>query len=414
MAHAKLGTLYGNIGERERAEDYTRKAFELRDRVSERERFYISVRYYLSVIGDIPKETEILEQWRRTYPLDSVAVNYQVTRYSSFGQYDRAAEEAREEVRLDPRTAFSYDDLATAYIHLGRVEEAKATVEQGFAQKVEKFDLHTDLFVIGFLQGDAEAMRRQVEWARGRPGEELFRWSEAQVAASSGRLKRARELYAQASDLARRGGFKEAAASFALDEAFAEAVFGDARKARARLESLGEVHDRRQWLQVANVWALCGVPEQAQPLLDEVARRYPTHTFVQAVGLPTVRAAIELVRGDAARAIELLKEPAPYELGQAAQPFLVVYLRGQAYLRSKSGPEAAREFQKVLDHRGVDPLSQLYPLSRLGLARALVLAGDAAKGRHAYQDFLALWKDADPDLPVLREARAEYERLKAD
>ena len=413
MAIAKLGAIYGNVGERERGGDYTKKAFELRDRVSERERFYISVRYYLSVIGDISKQTEILEQWRRTYPRDSTAVNYQVIRYSVLGQYERAAEEGREEVRLDPRNAFSYDDLAGAYIHLGRLEEAKAVVEQGFAQKLDKLDLHFDLFVIAFLQGDAEAMRRQVEWARGRPGEEFFRWNEGQVAAYSGRLRRARELYAEAADLTRRRGFKEAAASVALDEAFTEAVFGDTRKARARLESLGEVHDRRMLLQAANVWALCGAPERAQPLLDETARQFPADTIIQSVGLPTVRAAIELGRGNAAKAIELLKESADYELGERA-PYLALYLRGQAYLRSKAGPEAAREFQKVLDHRGIDPLSPLYPLSRLGLARALVLAGDAAKGRRAYQDFLALWKDADPDVPILQEAKAEYARLKLD
>jgi tetratricopeptide (TPR) repeat protein/predicted Ser/Thr protein kinase len=412
MALSKLGALYGNLGERERSEDYTTKAFDLRDRVSERERFYISVRYYDAVLGDLTKEGEVLEQWRRTYPWDSSALNYQCSRFTALGQHERAAEEAREEVRLNPHSAFGYGDLAAASIRLYRLDEAKAVVEQAFAQKLDRVDLRLYLLGIAYLQGDAEAMRRQIEWGRDRPDTLAIRLAEAQAAAASGRLRQAQDLRTDALDMARRAGRKGPEVPIMLEHAFAEAVFGDTRRAREHLEGIGTVSPRRLLLLWATIWALCGVPERAQPILDEIARRYPADTLLQSVGLPTARAALELDRGNAARAIELLKEAAPYELGDQ-MAYRALYLRGQAYLRSKSGPEAAREFQKVVDHRGIAPLSPLYPLSLLGLARAHVLAGDTTKARRAYQDFLAAWKDADPDLPVLREAQAEYGRLKA-
>jgi ATP/maltotriose-dependent transcriptional regulator MalT len=255
-------------------------------------------------------------------------------------------------------------------------------------------------------------MRREVEWYKGRPDEGDVRWVQARAAAHGGRLTQARELYAQAIALARRNGLEESAAHTLLDQAATEALFGNAREARERAaEGLTRGRGPFAPLQAARAFALSGAGEKAQPLIDETARRFPSHTLIQELELPVLRAVLELDRGNAARAAQLVEPAARYELGFRS-PYYVLYVRGLAYLRSRAGAEAAAQFQKVLDHRGIDPLSPLYPLSQLGLARARALAGDAAQSRRAYQDFLALWKDADADLPVLRDARAEYAKLK--
>ncbi len=411
MAQAKLGTLYSNIFEGERGIAFTTKAFELRDRVSEREKFYISVRYYGYVTGEQPKLREALELWRRTYPRDSVALNYQQGQYRLMGERERVLEAAREEVQLAPYDGYAYGDLASAYLALNRTEEAKAVLEQAFRQKVDQSARHGDRYVIGFLQADAEAMRRELEWYKGRPEEGDVRWAQARAAAHGGRLAQARELYAEAGGLARRGGFEESAAYTLLDQAATEALFGNARQARERAaEGLTRGRGPFVPLEAARALALSGAADQAKPLIDETARRFPSHTLIQEMELPVLRALLELHRGHAPRAVDLVQPAARYELGSRA-PYYVLYVRGLAQLRARGGAEAAASFQKVLDHRGLDPLSALLPLSQLGLARAKASTGDTALARRAYQDFLALWKDADADIPVLREARAEYAKL---
>jgi serine/threonine protein kinase/tetratricopeptide (TPR) repeat protein len=411
MAQAKLGTLYSNIFEGERGVAFTTKAFELRDRVSERERFYISVRYYGYVTGELPKQRDVLELWRRTYPRDSVALNYQQGLYRALGEHERALEAAREEVQLDPHDGYAYGDLAGAYLALNRTEEAKAVLEQAFRQKVDQGGRHWDRYVIGFLQGDAEAMRREVEWFKGRPDEGDVRAAQARAAAHGGRLAQARELYAQAVALTRRGGLEESAAFTLLDQAATEALFGNAREARERAaEGLTHGHGPYVPLEAARAFALAGAAEKAQPLIDDTARRFPSHTLIQEIELPVLRALLELQRGNGPKAVELVQPAARYELGSRA-PYYVLYVGGLAHLRARAGAAAAAQFQKVLDNRGIDPPSPLHPLSQLGLARAKALAGDTAGSRRAYQDFQALWKDADADIPVLREARAEYAKL---
>jgi serine/threonine protein kinase/tetratricopeptide (TPR) repeat protein len=411
MAQAKLGTLYSNVFEGERGIAFTTKAFELRDRVSEREKFYISVRYYGYVTGELKKQREVLELWRRTYPRDSVALNYLQGSYRFLGERERALEAAREEVQLAPYDGYAYGDLAGAHLALDRTEEAKAVLEQAFRQKVDQGARHWDRYVIGFLQGDAEAMRREVEWYKGRPDEGDVREAQARAAAHGGRLAAARELFSQAVALARRGGLEESAAHTLLDQAATEALFGNAREARERAtEGLTGGRGPFVPLHAARAFALSGAAEKAQPLIDETARRFPSHTLIQEIELPVLRALLELQRGNAPQAVELLEPAARYDLGSRS-PYYVPYVRGLAHLRSRAGAAAAAQFQKVLDHRGLDPLSALYPLSQLGLARAKALAGDTAQARRAYQDFLALWKDADASIPVLRDAQAEYAKL---
>jgi eukaryotic-like serine/threonine-protein kinase len=253
-------------------------------------------------------------------------------------------------------------------------------------------------------------MQREVEWARGRPSEYFFKGTEAAVAAQQGRGARSRELTAEALRMTEPS--KEASAQFVMREAQMEALFGNGARAQERaLAAVALDPTFANSIECGLALALAGRPEKAQPLVDAVARRFPAATLWQSVWFARPRAAVELARGKPAAAIDALKEASPHELGVLAG-HSVVYLRGQAFLDLRQGQDAAREFQKVRDNRMVDPLSLLWPLSHLGLARAHALAGDAAASRHAYQDFFALWKDADPDLPILKEAQAEYARLK--
>ncbi len=412
MGLAKLGTVHYNLGAVELGSEYTTKAFERRDRVSEREKFYIGVRYYGKVTGDLSKEKETLEQWTRVYPRDSTPYNYLSGAYSNLAQYEKAAEMAREEIRVEPTGAFGYQDLAFLYITLNRLDEAKVVIRQAFERKLEKDTLHVALFQIAFLQGDAEGMRREAEWARGRPGEYFFKQNEAASAAQMGRRARSRELFAESRRMTEQS--KETASQIGILEAQMEALFGSSGRARERGQAALDL-DRgfANAIEGSLALALAGRPESAQPLVDSVARRFPAATLWQAVWFARPRAAMQLARGNPAGAIEALKEASPYELGSLAFHW-VVYLRGQAYLDLRQGKDAAREFQKVRDNRGIEPLSLLWPLSHLGLARAHALAGDAAASRRAYQDFFALWKDADQDIEVLQAARREYEKVKAD
>jgi len=412
MGLAKLGTVHGNLGAAERSNEYTTRAFERRDRVSEREKFYIAVRYYSSVTGEIFKEKETLDQWTRVYPRDSTPYNYLAAAYANLGQYEKAAEAAREEIRVGPSGAFGYQDLAFLYINLNRLDEAKAIVQQAFERKLERDSLHQGLFQIALLQGDAEGMRREVEWARGRPSEYFFKGSEAAVAVQQGRLARSRELTAEALRMTEQS--KEASAQFVMREAQMEALVGNSARAHERAKvALALDPGFANSIECSLTLALAGSPEKAQPLGDAVARRFPAATLWQAVLLARSRAAVQLARGNPAGAIEALKEASPYERGALASHW-VVYLRGQALLDLRQGRDAAREFQKVLDNRTVDPLSPLWPLSRLGLARAHAHAGDAVASRGAYQDFFALWKEADADIPILQAARGEYVKVKGD
>jgi eukaryotic-like serine/threonine-protein kinase len=411
MAYAKLGALYGNIGESERAIDYGGKAFERRDRVSEREKLYISVRYYSQLRGETAKVEEIVAQWKRAYPRDSIPYDYQGILDSNLGRYEQAVAEHREEVALSPTNTFGVSNLAYTYMYMNRLEEARAVADQAFQRKLDRSDLHFLLYQIAFLQGDDNGMRREQERAKGKPDEAFFRQFEARALVARGRLRQAREVYAQVVAMGVRAGFKEQAAAVLLDEATAAAVCGEDARAREGVRAaLATSRGGFNPMAAAQALALAGFAEEARPLLDEVARQFPVNTLIRTVGLPTARAALQLRAGSPAGALELLEQAKPYELG-VASAYMPAYVRGLAHLRAGAGTDAKGAFQRIVDNPGVDPLSVLRPLALLGLARGAVLAGDAASSRRAYQDFLALWKDADPDIPILREARAEYAKL---
>ncbi len=411
LAYARLGTVYGNQGERELAAQYRTKAFELRDRVSERERFYISAHYYSSVTGEIDKARETYELWKQTYPRDTVPHNNLAVYYESIGRYEKALAEAQEALRLDPNEPLHYLHVALSYLGLNRIAEAKAIAERQVAQLGESPNPHFTLYNAAFLQGDAAGMQKHAAALRGKPQEDQMLSLRAANAAYFGRMREARELYRQSVELSQRRVFKERAAFTAALEAVTEAEFGNASRARERATAaLAMARGPGVEGGTARALALAGDIRQAQVLADDLGKRFPLDTLLNAVQVPMIRASIEIERANPARAIELLAAAAPYEFGLGGLG--ATYLRGRAYLRAGKGNEAAAEFQKLLDHRGINPTAPAHALAHLGLARAYALAGDTSKARKAYQDFLALWKDADPDLPVLAKSRAEYARLK--
>ncbi len=410
LAYGVLGTNYGNLGQSELAIKFATKAFELRERVSERERLSISSQYYSNVTGELDKAIEVLESMTQTYPRFGPAHINLGLRYDFRGQYEKAIEEYREALTLNPDIAATYHNLASAFIILNRFAEAREILKQALARKLDIPHYHFDLYVIAFINGDGAEMKQQIDWASARPGEFAHLNWQSRTAAFAGLRRQARAFSSRASDAAEGRNLKEDAARNATGQALTDAVFGDCERVKegtANGIALAQIE--------ASLWnaavALAGCSEvgRAEALGDEYAKRFPKNTLSNAIWLPTIRATIELRRNNAARAIDLLEGAKQYEANAAFWP---QYVRGQAYLKLGKGAEAAAEFQKILDHMGWDPISYLYPLAHLGLARAAMLQGDTAKARKSYQDFLALWKDADADLPILIEAKKEYASLK--
>jgi predicted Zn-dependent protease len=326
--------------------------------------------------------------------------------YILLGQYDQAVAEAREAIRLNPNFAPSRRALGWALHRLNRFAEAKDALAQAMQQKMDTTDFHAILYQIAFTGGDAAGMKEQIEWTRGKPQEYVaFDWQTG-GAAFAGQWRKAQNFSQHAIDLAARGETIEVAAQYATEQALRGAVFGDCRRGRAdAAQGLKLERGRVSLPRAALALALCGEANQAKSLVGELAKRYPEDAVINSIWLPAIRAALELQRGNAAQAIDQLQAASRYE---AAAEFWPQHLRGQAYLKLGRGAESAAEFQKILDHRGYAPLSPLYPLAHLGLARAAALTGDRAKSQKGYEDFFAAWKEADADLPALLAARKEY------
>jgi eukaryotic-like serine/threonine-protein kinase len=420
-AYAGLSILYQNNGQPEAAAEAAQKAFELRDRVSEPERLEISIRYYSLVTGEWDKVIETAELWNSTYPNKFLQpYNMLASSYVRSGQFDKAAEAARQAISVNPKFVNAYGIRAVAFMHLDRFAEAKEVLEQAIALDPNDRNIRQSLYHLAFISGDAAAMQQQLDWARGQSDELAglaFYW-QAETAAFGGQWQRAHELSRRVADLAAERNDKSLAAHYASGEALRDAVFGQCQQSKiatARALALGR--DRVVLARSGLGLALCGEAGQVQKLIAEMKERYPKDISINTTSLPVIQAASEIKAGNVALAVQTLQTASRYEV--AAQ-FWPQYLRGQAYLKLGHGPEAAVEFQKILDHRGHGQLSSrfvptgqvLYPLAHLGLARAAAMNGDATKARQAYQDFFALWKDADADLRVLIEAKKEYEKLK--
>jgi serine/threonine protein kinase/tetratricopeptide (TPR) repeat protein len=410
-AYARLGQSYANSGRNELGIESMKKAFELKDRASELEKLYITSHYYDIVTGQLDKSVEAYQLWNRTYPRDSIPTNNLSVFYAVSGEFSRALQWAQETMRLDPNHSLSYSILGGAYFGLDRLAEGKAMRQRQIEAKLDAASDHRDLYELAFLEGDAAGMQQQRDWARGRPDEFSILESAALAAAFSGQLHKARETFRQAIDIAKRGGFDEDAGGMAARLADIEGLFGNTKEAReGALQALGKNRSRLVIMGAGSALATAGDSQAAQGIENEVIKRFPTDTFINNLWLPSVRARAEITHSNPAKAIELLQSTSPYEFGGAAN-VVPNYIRGQAYLRAKQGKNAEAEFQKILQHRWLCAVSVRCALTHLQLARAYALEGDSAKSRTSYQDFLALWKDADADIPVLKEAKAEYAKL---
>jgi predicted Zn-dependent protease len=421
LPYAFLGIDYNDIGESSTAADYTRKAYELRGPTSEPEKYFISMRFNKEVTGNIEKAEEYGKLWIQDYPrsLDP-RDNLAGAIYPVVGKYEEGVEEAKEAVRLDPNSPLHYALLAFDYISLDRLDEAKAVYAQTIEHKMNYPSFYFGLYDIAFLQNDTAGMAQQVTQSQGIPGvEDELLGLQADTAAYSGRLRDARELSRRAMDSAEQAGEKEAAATYLVRSTVREALMGNMAEAqRGAALALDRSTGRDVEYGAALTFAYAGGSGRAQELTDDLDKRHPEDTLVQFNYLPTLRAKLALNRGNASEAIESLQAATPYELGQTTfsvdgwTALYPVYVRGEAYLAAHQGNEAAAEFQKILDHPGVVLNEPIGALAHLGLARAYVMQGDTAEARAAYQDFFTLWKDAEPDIPVLIAAKSEFAKLK--
>ena len=337
--------------------------------------------------------------------------------YGELGQYEKAVAETQEALRLEPNEVVGYVNLASGYLALNRPDDAKKAIEQARERKLDAEELHWTIYQLAFLKSDAAEMERQVAWAAGKPGDEdLLLSFQSGTEAYYGRLVKARDFSRRAVDSAVRNGSKETAALWQVNAALREAEFGNTAAAKQGVgAALALAPGRDVKLFAALALARIGENTSAKAIVEELEKNYPSDTMLKVYWLPTIKAAMELNANNSTQAVMFLEAAAPYELGIPPQLLLgtmyPVYIRGQAQLLAHNGAAATTEFQKYLDHRGVALNFPLGALAHLGLARAYAMQGDTAKARAAYQDFLTLWKDADPDIPIFKQAKAEYARL---
>ncbi|HXZ32087.1 MAG TPA: protein kinase [Terriglobales bacterium] len=411
FAYARLAQIYANNNEGQSAMQYMKQAFDRRQRASELEKLYIATRYHAIVTGDLDKQIEALQLWEQSYPRDWSPHLTLGAVYDQLGKSEQGLQQTQEALRLQPASFLPYGNLASEYLGLGRYDEAKAISEKAIAQKVDQFQVHIVLYLIALIQGDTAAMQREVQWANGRPEEPFVKSMLASVEAFHGRRSKALEMYQQVFEAAMRAGFKGNAAQTLLSEAGIEVMTGNKAAVPAKVkQALSLSPDKMVRVITAYDLACVGLNREAQSVFADLQKEYPDDTANNRLFAPWLQAVIEMNQDHPAAAVDLFEKARPYEFGGLTSLWST-YDRGRAYLQAKKGPEAATEFQRVLDHRGVDASGLEYAFSYLGLARAYALEGDSAKSRSAYQDFFALWKDADPDIPVLKEAKAEYAKL---
>jgi serine/threonine protein kinase/tetratricopeptide (TPR) repeat protein len=414
-AYASLGMAYNNIGDSQESMKNFAKAFELRDRVSDRERFYIEASYYSFVTGELPKANQSYSEWIAAYPDDYVPYANLPINQVSLAEYEKAAESARHAIQLAPDSGAAYGNLTEAYVSLDRLDEAKAIYEQAVARKPDLMFLRMVRYYLAFLQNDEASMRQQLDWARGKTDRQSqMLWAESETAAYHGQLKKARSLAQTAVQDSKTSDNAEHGAMLTALEAAREAEFGNTDLARQLVKDSLAINSGRDETVAAGIaLARAGDVAGAQKIADQLNLQSPLDTIVQGYWLPVMRASIGLQHNNPQLAIAALEPALAYELGnQGFGPMYPIYIRGLAYLRAKQGEEAAAEFKKILAHRGIAKNSPLAALAQLQLARAQAMSGDKPAARRSYQDFLELWKQADAELPLLKEAQAEYQKLK--
>jgi tetratricopeptide (TPR) repeat protein len=416
MAYDGLAIAYINLSQPSHALEYATKAYQLRDRVSEREKLRISATYFIAT-GELEKEAQTYELWTANYPRDSIPHRALGVTYGIMGQYEKALAEFQEALRLEPDVVTNYGNLGGTYLNLNRPDEAKAKFDQALAYKLDSANLRGNIYVLAFLRGDAEQMEQQVAWGAGKPGDEDFLLStQSDTEAYYGRMNKARDFSRRAVDSAVRADSKETAAFWQVNAALREAELGNLASAKQGVTAALALSPGRDVKVVAALTlARTGDAPRAKALAEELEKSYPTNTVLKLYWLPTINAAIELNKSDSSQALVYLEATAPYDL--AGPPPLQMgtlypaYLRGQAYLLAHNGIAAVGEFEKLLDHRGIVQNFVTGSLAHLQIGRAYAMAGDTAKAKNAYQDFFALWKDADLDIPILKQAKAEYGKL---
>jgi serine/threonine protein kinase/tetratricopeptide (TPR) repeat protein len=417
MAYAWMAGVYWDLNEVGRAAENARKAYDLREKVSERERLAIEWRYYTTATGELEKAAQACDLWQQTYPRDPGPYSALGFISANLGNWEKALEEWREALRLGPNNLSNYLNLGWVYASFNRLDEAEAVYKQAEERRLENADLLQYRYQLAFLRGDSAQMAQLVSAAMGKLGaEDMFLSTQAYTEGWHGRLKNAHELTERAMDSAQQNDAKETAAAYQVAAALCEVEAGNREQARAEANAAVKLAPNRDLRAIAALaLARAGDTAGAERLAAELDKAFPLDTLVQRYWLPTIRAGVALGRKDPNRAVELLKVASAVELGMPTGITIMLcptYVRGEAYLMLHDGNRAAAEFQKFIDHRGLVINFPWGALARLGLARANAMEGNTAKARAAYQDFLTIWKDADPDIPVLKEAKAEYARLK--
>jgi DNA-binding winged helix-turn-helix (wHTH) protein/tetratricopeptide (TPR) repeat protein len=411
-AYVNLSRIYSNLGEAERAREYAHQAYQRRELVGERERLSITYQYHYEVTGDQTRANETLEEWKRSFPLEYQPVNSLALIHTFLGRFERAIEEGREAVKRNPFHGYPYSNLAHAYSGNGQFDDAREAAERAVALQVETLPTRRLLYQLALIAGDDQSARRHSDWARDKPREFEMIAARAQAAGWCGKVRDARQLYEEAARMAELRHLPDVGTGHLAWAAWMELAFGNTEAAvqlARRVLARGPSYDPR--LRVAVILAMTGSHKHAEAIANGLATTNPDHTLINSVLVPIVRAAIELGRKRPERAIDHLRVVAPYELGFVAA-LAPLYLRGRSLLMLGAAPQAAHEFQHILDRRGSDPFSPFHAVAWLSLARARAMAGDVACSLEAYESFLAGWAHADQDLPVLLEARAEYDRLK--
>jgi eukaryotic-like serine/threonine-protein kinase len=417
IAYRNLSASYLSLNQDGRAAEMARKAYELRDRVSERERFSIEGNYHLFATGNLEKATQVFESWRQIYPRDYIPYLYLGDISSGLGDLDKELQEHSEALRLEPGSEVTYAAAGAGYAKLNRLEEAAAVFRKAEERGLEGEVLRSLYYVFAFASGNGSLQERLLAEAAGKPGiEDAMLASQANTEAWFGRMAHSRELTRRAMNSAAQHDAQESAAAYEAEEALNEAELGYLEQSRADAKAalrLSSNHDVKDVAMLA--LAKAGDSRAAERMAVELSKTYPEDTLIQSYWIPMVRAAIALNQGNSARAIEALQSMGSRELGQPTAFAILmhpVYMRGEAFLAAGKGAEAAAEFQKILDHHGLMQNDPIGALAHLELGRAHAMQGKISEARGAYEDFLNLWKDADAELPVLKEAKAEYSRLK--
>jgi tetratricopeptide (TPR) repeat protein len=423
IAYAYLGDLYTGVGESEAGVQNIAKAYELRNSVSDRENFFITYFYHRQVTRNLELARQTLESWTQKYPGDLLPHGF-LSAFTSVGtgHYVRAAEEGEKAIELDPDFAIGYENVAFAYLYLNRLAEAEAVLRKASERKIEIIDFSLCRYFIAFLRSDKAAMERETAQRKAKlEAQGWFEYQEALTMAYQGRLQEADRLSARAVSLARQGGLVGRASMFQGVAAVWNALYGARAQAQADAgTALSPFRGHDVDYGRAFALALLDDSGQAQKIAAELEKRYPEDTCVQFSYLPALRALDALNHGDAAKALEITQAAAPYDLAVPGTAYITgaffgalypVYVRGLAYSRMDRHREAAAEFQKILDHPGITLNDPIGPMARLQLARALCASGDRARSAAVYKNLLAVWKDADPDIPVLQQAKAEFGKL---